>query len=92
MGYIYVNGSTFLILLLNWVLGSKPVSFPMEQNHQLARSTSPPLENVEQYRRLVGRLIYLSFTRLDLAYSVHILSQFLSTPRRDHWDATIHVF
>lgn len=72
-------------------LGSKPISFPMEQNHQLARSTSPLLENVEQYRRLVGRLIYLAFTRPDLAYSVHILSQFLNAPRLDHWNAAIRV-
>ena len=55
-------------------LGSKPVLFLMEQNYKLATSTSPLLDNGEQYLRLVGRLIYLSFTRLDLAYFVHILS------------------
>ncbi|KAJ9548782.1 LOW QUALITY PROTEIN: hypothetical protein OSB04_021325 [Centaurea solstitialis] len=47
----------------------------------LARSTSPLLTNVEQYRRLVGRLIYLSFTRPDLGYA----------PRRDHWHAALRV-
>ena len=36
-------------------------------------------------------LIYLSFTRPDLAYVVHILSQFFGAPRRDHWDAAIRV-
>ena len=61
-------------------LGSKPILFPIEQNHKLATSTSPLLENGEQYRMLVGRLIYLSFTCLDLAYSVHILSQFMHKP------------
>ena len=66
-------------------------SFHMEKNHKLATSTSPLLDNVEQYRWLVGRLIYLSFTRPDLAYSVHILTQLLGAPRRDHWDATIRV-
>lgn len=74
------------------LLGAKPASFPMEQNHKLAQSTSPLVDNVErQYRRLVGRLIYLSFTRPDLAYSVHILSQFLHEPRQDHWDAALRV-
>ena len=72
-------------------LGSKPILFPIEQNHKLATSTSPLLENGEQYRMLVGRLIYLSFTRPDLAYSVHILSQFLGAPCRDYWDAAIRV-
>ena len=79
------------IIVKSGNLGSKPVLFPMEQNHKLATSTSPLLHNGEQYRRLVGRLIYLSFTRPDLAYSVHILSQFLGAPRHDHWDVAIQV-
>ena len=39
----------------------------------------------------MGRLIYLSVTRPDLAYSVHILSQFMQAPRIDHWDAALRV-
>ena len=65
-------------------LGSKLILFPMEQNHKLKTSTSPLLDNV-------GRLIYLSYTRPDLAYDVYILSQFLGVPRRDHWDAVVRV-
>ena len=65
-------------------LGSKPVLFPMEQDHKLVTSTSPLLDNGDQYRRLVGPLIYLSFPRLDLTYFVHILSQFLGAPHHDH--------
>ena len=72
-------------------LGSKPVSFSMEQNHQLACSTSPLLDNVEQYRWSVGRLIYLAFTRPNLAFSIHILSQLLNASQHDHWDAAIRV-
>lgn len=36
------------------------------------------------YRRLVGRLIYLTVTRPYLAYSVQVLSQVLVTPKQDH--------
>ena len=73
------------------LLNSKPANFPMEQNHKLALSTSPLLEHPEMYRRLVGRLIYLGVTRPDLAYSVHTLSQFMQTPRIDHWQAALRV-
>jgi len=73
------------------LLGAKPAFVPMEQNHLLARSTSPLLTDVESYRRLVGRLIYLAFTRPDLSYAVHILSQFMHAPRKDHMDAALRV-
>ena len=59
------------------LLGAKPASVPMTQNHSLALTTGALLDDPERFRRLLGRLIYLSFTRADLAYAVHILAQFL---------------
>ena len=73
------------------LLGSKPVGFPIEQNHKLSLATGALLSDPESYRRLVGRLIYLAVTRPDLAYSVHILSQFMHEPRTDHWEAALRV-
>ena len=73
------------------LLGSKPASFPLEQNHKLALSESPLLRHLEQYRRMIGRLIYLSATRPDLTYCVHVLAQFMQTPREDHWQAALRV-
>jgi len=46
------------------LLGAKPCSVPTELNHKLALSKSHLLTDPSQYRRLVGRLIYLTFTRL----------------------------
>lgn len=73
------------------LLGAKPATFPMEQNHKLSLSTGELLAQPERYRRLVGRLIYLAVTRPDLAYSVHILSQFMQAPRIEHWEAALRV-
>ena len=73
------------------LLGAKPSCFSMEQYHRLAHSNSPLLVDPEPYRQLVGRLIYLSVTRPDLTYSVHVLSQFMREPRDDHWEAALRV-
>lgn len=73
------------------LLGSKPDAFPMEQNHKLDLATGPLLSNPERYRRLVGRLIYLTITRPELSYCVHTLAQFMHSPRQEHWDVIIRV-
>ncbi|RVW96113.1 hypothetical protein CK203_037829 [Vitis vinifera] len=38
----------------------------------------------DHYQRLVGRLIYLSHTRPDIAFSVSMVSQFMHVPGPEH--------
>jgi hypothetical protein len=73
------------------LLGAKPDATPLEQNHRLSLADGQLLSNPEQYRRLVGRLIYLCFTRPELSYSVHTLSKFMNQPRIEHWEAALRV-
>ncbi|XP_056698753.1 secreted RxLR effector protein 161-like [Spinacia oleracea] len=63
----------------------------MEQNHKLAVADGPDFADGEKYRCLIGHLIYLVVTRPDLAYSVHILSQFMQPPKVEHWEAALRV-
>ncbi|KAK2979325.1 hypothetical protein RJ640_013289 [Escallonia rubra] len=73
------------------LLGAKLASVPLEQNHQLALATGRLIDDPECYRRLVGHLIYLCFTRPELSYCVHVLSQFMQQPREEHWKAALRV-
>ncbi|KAL9226203.1 hypothetical protein vseg_002041 [Gypsophila vaccaria] len=79
------------ILTETGLLGARPSSIPLEQNHKLGLADDAFLKDPEVYRRLVGRLIYLTNTRPDLSYSVHILSCFMHAPRETHWQAALRV-
>ena len=39
----------------------------------------------------MGKLIYLSLTRLDIAYVVSAISQYMHSPTQRHMNAAIHV-
>ncbi|CAH9147462.1 unnamed protein product, partial [Cuscuta epithymum] len=79
------------ILTETGMLGARPASFPIVQNHGLQTVEGPLYDNPDQYRRLVGKLIYLTLTRPDICYAVHVLSQFMQSPRQAHWDAVVRV-
>jgi len=73
------------------LLGARPTTHPIEQNHQLALATGDFLTDPLRYRRLVGRIIYLGVTRPDISYAIHTLSQFMHAPRIEHWEAAVRV-
>uniref|UniRef100_A0A2N9GXG9 Integrase catalytic domain-containing protein n=1 Tax=Fagus sylvatica TaxID=28930 RepID=A0A2N9GXG9_FAGSY len=70
---------------------SKTVSTPLELNVKLNTTDGEPLSDATLYRQLVGSLIYLTVTRPDLAYAVHLVSQFMSAPRSTHYAAVLRI-
>ncbi|KAM1016579.1 hypothetical protein ACFX2A_047241 [Malus domestica] len=79
------------ILQDSGLLGVRPDPFPMEQNLALTPTDGALLNDPTKYRRLVGRLIYLTVTRPDIVYPVRTLSQFMHEPRKPHWDAAMRI-
>ncbi|KAL5812189.1 hypothetical protein ACOSQ3_027139 [Xanthoceras sorbifolium] len=67
-------------------LGARPCSAPMTPSMHLT-GDGEIIEDPEKYRRLVGKLNYLTVTRPDIAYSVSVVSQFMSSPTVHHWAA-----
>ncbi|XP_041000612.1 uncharacterized mitochondrial protein AtMg00810-like [Juglans microcarpa x Juglans regia] len=72
-------------------LGSRPLKLPMDQNLKLHKDDGDPLLDPLPYRRLVGRLVYLTITRPNLYYSVQHLSQFMTVPITTHLHAAHQV-
>lgn len=51
-------------------LGARTAEFPMEQHLKLNNSDGALLDDPSSYRCLIGRLLYLTITRPDIAYMV----------------------
>lgn len=73
------------------LLGCKCAKTPMQHNLRLSKFEGEELKDPRHYRRLVGRLLYLTIARPDITFAVHKLSQFMYKPRRPHLDATHRV-
>ncbi|GJV24487.1 retrovirus-related pol polyprotein from transposon TNT 1-94 [Tanacetum coccineum] len=73
------------------LLGAKPANIPLEQHHRLTLADGEEMRDLERYRHLVGCLIYLTITRLELSYCVHVLSQFMQRLLDEYWQAIVRV-
>ena len=74
----------FDLLFETGKLGVKPCSYLMVPSVHLTRK-GETFEDPERYRRLVEKLNYLIVIRPDIAYSVSVVSQYMSSPTVDHW-------
>lgn len=54
----------------------KPLSLPVDTAVKLSPHDGDLLDDSSLYRRFVGKLLYLTVTRPDIAFIVHHLSQF----------------
>ncbi|XP_071741222.1 uncharacterized mitochondrial protein AtMg00810-like [Rutidosis leptorrhynchoides] len=78
------------------LLASKPSVTPMETGINFSNiddhsDSDFPLEDIRKYQKLIGKLIYITLTRPDIAYSVHCLSQYMHAPLNSHLKVAFRV-
>nr|GEX10157.1 hypothetical protein CTI12_AA301390 [Tanacetum cinerariifolium] len=69
----------------------KPNPSPLPTSLHLSLDKVTPLTDDAMYRRLVGRLLYLTITRPGISYAVQHLSQFVSAPKDTHMQAALYL-
>ena len=70
----------------------KAMSTPMITNWRKVDTTKEKDVDPTLYRQLIGSLMYLVNTSIDITFVVNSLSQFMVEPKRMHWIMAKHVF
>lgn len=92
-GGIWISQQIYITDILQEasMLGAKLVDTLLPTGCKLTQLGGTTLSNPSKYRRLVGRLIYLTVTRPDIMFAVQQLSQFMATPTDQHWKLGLRV-
>lgn len=90
---IFICQKKYILDLLaeTGMLECKPADTRIVVNHALQTIEGGEAANREQYQKLVGKLIYLSHTRPDIAYAVRIMSRFMHQPQVQHMEASLRI-
>ncbi|GKB77589.1 ribonuclease H-like domain-containing protein [Tanacetum coccineum] len=86
---ICLNQNKYVLDLLSkyGMLACKPAKTPLMSKLVISNEASdkdPLLENITNYQKLMGKLIYLTNTRPDISYVVHCLSLFMHSSLTSH--------
>ena len=71
------------------MLGRKP-SDTLIKARKMTESNGKPVDK-EGYQRLVGRPIYLSHTRPNIAFAISVVSRYMHSPKESHLEAVYEI-
>jgi len=74
------------ILVETGLVVVKPCSTPITKDIKHLFQDETPMEDINTYQRLIGRLLYLTNTKPNISYAIQFLSQFLRAPTTDHYN------
>ncbi|XP_020979743.1 uncharacterized protein LOC110272175 [Arachis ipaensis] len=69
----------------------KPATTPMDYATKLAKDSTPAFSDMSAYRRLIGRLVYLTTTWPNFSFVVGKLSHYLDCPTTAHYSAALRI-
>ncbi|KAL5564937.1 hypothetical protein UlMin_028101 [Ulmus minor] len=75
------------LLIKSKMDNAKPLPMPMVSSLKLTVSDGDPITNATEYRSIVGALQYITITRLEIAFSVNKVYQFMQSPLDEHMKA-----
>ena len=73
------------------MLECKEMTTPMESNLKLMSDDSSESVDATMYHHMIGSLMYLTNTRIDICFAMNTLSQFLTDPRHVHLIFAKHI-
>nr|XP_016495008.1 PREDICTED: uncharacterized mitochondrial protein AtMg00810-like [Nicotiana tabacum] len=72
-------------------LHQSSLSSPLDPSLKLKADEGVPLKDPTHYRKLAGKLNFITNTRLDITFNVQHLCQYMQNPRDTHLKALYHV-
>lgn len=69
----------------------KPASTPLPAGLVLLLDDPSTEFDITTYAHTVGKLLYATQSRPDIAYAVNLVSRFMFRPRQSHWIAVKHI-
>ena len=84
-GYLF-SQLKYVADILEWarLTDNKIVDTLIEVNARYSSYNGLPLIDPILYHTIVGSLVYLTITRPDIAYAIHVVSQFVASPTTVH--------